>query len=679
MGEVYKARDTRLDRDVAVKILPNRSAADADRIGRFHREAKTLAALNHPNVGTIHGIEEADGVIGIVMELVEGEDLSERIARGRIPPEETLAIARQIVDALEAAHEKGIIHRDLKPANIKLRPNRTVKVLDFGLAKILEPAAVTGGAVTSPSTMTTPEMTQMGVILGTAAYMAPEQARGEPVDKRADIWSFGAVLFEMLTGSPLFVRDTLRDTVAAVLTADPDWSKLPPDTPPSLRRLLGWCLQKEVARRLRDVSDARPDLESVRDAVGPATVRRRWREAVPWGLAMLGLAVAAWATAAGRGVPAATGGLTYVDVPHPTGVEPLGWLAGRMAISPDGRTVAMIGVRGGIRTAFIRRLDQPDAYELPDSAGVNWLAFSPDGAKVAFMTGIGAIVTLSLRDQQRKVLASGADIVGTATWVPGGVVFNRDRALWIVPDGGEPRALTQLDEARGEVLHTDPAMLPDGRTVLFSSMTKDPGAARIEAVSVESGTRSVILDRATTPAWSPTGHLLFARDEAVMAAPADAVSGAVRGAAVTVIRAGVVATQGSGTLGYRLGAGGALLYVPYDAFTRRVVSVNHDDGAVREMELPPGRYSSPRVSPDGGRLLLEDGRTVIQTLDLSRGISVKLAPSALGTSFATWTADGQKIGTAPVQPGDVVGNGWECAGGDAVGRHHQRLPFSVRA
>ncbi len=248
MGEVYKARDTRLDRDVAVKILPNRSTADADRIGRFHREAKTLAALNHPNVGTIHGIEEADGVIGIVMELVEGEDLSERIARGRIPPEETLAIARQIVDALEAAHEKGIIHRDLKPANIKLRPNRTVKVLDFGLAKILEPAAVTGGAVTSPSTMTTPEMTQMGVILGTAAYMAPEQARGEPVDKRADIWAFGAVLFEMLTGSPLFARGTVSDTVAAVLTGDPDWSQLPSDTPPSVRRLLGWCLQKEVGK-----------------------------------------------------------------------------------------------------------------------------------------------------------------------------------------------------------------------------------------------------------------------------------------------------------------------------------------------------------------------------------------------------------------------------------------------
>ncbi len=218
----------------------------------------------------------------------------------------------------------------------------------------------------------------------------------------------------------------------------------------------------------------------------------------------------------------------------------------------------MIGVRGGIRTAFIRRLDQPDAYQLPDSAGVNWLAFSPDGTTVALMTGLGAIVALSLRDQQRKVLASGADIVGSATWVPGGVVFNRDRALWIVPEGGEPRALTQLDEARGEVLHTDPAMLPDGRTVLFSSMTQDPGAARIEAVSVESGTRSVILDRATTPAWSSTGHLLFARDEAVMAAPADAMSGAVRGTAVTVIPAGVVATQGSGALGYRLGAGGAL-------------------------------------------------------------------------------------------------------------------------
>jgi eukaryotic-like serine/threonine-protein kinase len=650
MGEVYRARDTSLKRDVALKILPDSFATDAERLARFQREAEVLASLNHPNIAAIYGLEHANGVKALVMELVEGEDLAERIARGPIPLDEALPIARQIAEALEAAHEQGIIHRDLKPANIKVRADGTVKVLDFGLAKALEPMSAVGADAMASPTITSPAMmTSFGVLLGTAAYMSPEQARGRPVDKRADIWAFGAVFFEMLTGRRLFAGDTVSDTLAAVLTRDPDWSKLPPTTPLGLRRLLEWCLHKNVARRLRDIGDASPTLQGLGEwderTSSPISeaLRRRRGAPVAWTIAVLAVAAAMWAGGTRLGRPEAAEELTYIDIAYPPAVEPLAWLGGRIAISPDGRTVGMIGVRSGVRRALIRQLDQADAYELPETSGANWLAFSPDGASVAFMPSSGAIVTLSLRDQQRKSIASGGDIVGSATWVPAGVVFTRDRALWIVPaEGGKPRALTQLDVARNEVLHFDPSMLPGGRMVLFSSMTKDPGTSRIEAVSVDSGKRAVIAERATTPAWSPTGHILFARDEAVMAAPADAQTGAIRGPAVTVIPRGVIAAQGSGTMGFRFTSAGTLLYVPYEAFTRRVFSVSRD-GAALDLGLPLGRYSAPRVSPDGRRLLLEDGRTVTQALDLARGTTQNIAPSALGTGFATWTTDGQRV------------------------------------
>ena len=453
----------------------------------------------------------------------------------------------------------------------------------------------------------------------------------------------------MLTGRRLFAGDTVSDTLAAVLTRDPDWSKLPPTTPLGLRRLLEWCLHKNVARRLRDIGDASPTLQGLGEwderTSSPISeaLRRRRGAPVAWTIAVLAVAAAMWAGGTRLGRPEAAEELTYIDIAYPPAVEPLAWLGGRIAISPDGRTVGMIGVRSGVRRALIRQLDQADVYELPETSGANWLAFSPDGASVAFMPSSGAIVTLSLRDQQRKSIASGGDIVGSATWVPAGVVFTRDRALWIVPaEGGKPRALTQLDVARNEVLHFDPSMLPGGRMVLFSSMTKDPGTSRIEAVSVDSGKRAVIAERATTPAWSPTGHILFARDEAVMAAPADAQTGAIRGPAVTVIPRGVIAAQGSGTMGFRFTSAGTLLYVPYEAFTRRVFSVSRD-GAALDLGLPLGRYSAPRVSPDGRRLLLEDGRTVTQALDLARGTTQNIAPSALGTGFATWTTDGQRV------------------------------------
>ena len=290
MGEVYRARDTKLDRDVAIKVLPEAIALDADRLARFEREAKTLASLNHPNIAQVFGLEHANGAHAIVMELVEGEDLSAAIARGRMPLADALPIAKQIVDALEAAHEQGIVHRDLKPANIKVRPDGTVKVLDFGLAKATEPASAQGAsagqahASLSP-TIAAPAMTEAGMILGTAAYMSPEQARGKTVDKRTDIWAFGCVLFEMLTGRTAFAGDTITDTIAAVVTREPDWTALPASLPPPLRRLLTLCFEKDPKRRLRDIGDARLEIERTQTSVpdarsGPAaTVDRRARRA----------------------------------------------------------------------------------------------------------------------------------------------------------------------------------------------------------------------------------------------------------------------------------------------------------------------------------------------------------------------------------------------------------------
>ena len=271
MGEVYRARDTKLDRAVAIKILPEAFAADTERIARFQREAKTLASLNHPNIAHIHGLEESNGVRALVMELVEGEDLAQRIARGAIPVAEALPIAKQMADALEAAHEQGIIHRDLKPANIKVRPDGTVKVLDFGLAKAMEPTGVASPSVSQSPTITTPAMTQAGMILGTAAYMSPEQARGKPVDKRADIWAFGCVLYEMLTGQRAFDGQGVSETLARVIEREPDWARLPATLSPALRTYIRRCLQKDPRQRVQAIGDVRLALEGAFETAVPQT------------------------------------------------------------------------------------------------------------------------------------------------------------------------------------------------------------------------------------------------------------------------------------------------------------------------------------------------------------------------------------------------------------------------
>jgi serine/threonine protein kinase len=645
MGEVYRARDTNLDRDVAIKVLPETFGQDPDGVARLRREAHVLAALNHPHIASIYGLEEKQGALALALELVEGEDLAQRLEGGPIPVEEAIGLARQIADGLDAAHEKGIVHRDLKPSNVKLTEDGTVKILDFGLAKEYQGDAGLGGSDSSRSPTVARFGTEAGVLLGTAAYMSPEQARGKPVDKRADIWAFGVLLYEMLTGVKLLAGETLSDTLAAVLTREPDWSLLPSSTPTRVRRLLVRCLERDPRKRLRDIGDARADLDPVTESEAlPLAPRRSIARALPWGLTVLALLLTGWALWERRPSTVPTQEATHVDIDYPPEVEPILPTGKAMGISPNGRSILMVGWRDGVRRLFVRPLDRADTSEVPRSEGAVSAAFSPDGGSLVFIPGSGAVTRFSLTDQQRTVVATGADLVGGLAWSPAGIVFVKGGTLRLVsPDGGPPRALTELDAARGEIAHGEPAVLPGERVVLFTSGTVNVGEERIEAVPIEGGKRRVVVDRATSPVWSPTGHLLFERDGAVLAVALDPVTATVRGEAVPVIPSGTVEgfTIGGG-LCLGLSSTGTLLYAPAGFENKRLVSVARD-GAALDLGLPADRYDNPRVSSDGRRLLVGVNGRWLDVLDLARGTHARLTGGGGSAGFATWNADGSRV------------------------------------
>jgi Tol biopolymer transport system component len=649
MGEVYRATDTQLGRDVAIKVLPLEVGQDAERLARFEREAKLLASLNHPSIAHVYGFESGKlpgGTTGhfLAMELVEGEDLAERLKRGAIPVDEALPIAKQIAEALEEAHERGIVHRDLKPANVKVTPEGRVKVLDFGLAKAMAGEA---DASSSPDLSQSPTLarpgTQAGLILGTAAYMSPEQARGKTVDRRADIWAFGAVLFEMLTGRRLFAGETVSDTLAAVLKTDPDWGRLPAGTPPSVERLLHRCLDRDVKQRLQAIGEARIALEggSSADAASDGAARRAsLSRFMPWTAALLMGLAAGWALLSRGATRPAAHPVMRFDIAYPSEIEPLPMLENGFALSPDGQLVAMIGVRNGARALFVRRLESADMTVIiaQNPTGV---AFSPDSKSVVI---VGTdLVCVSLVDGQRTVIVSNPDLNAGVAWTSAGVVFPRNGGLWVgSPQGGEPRALTTLDTARHEVLHVGPTALPGGRKALFSSLTTDPGTERIEAVSIDGGGRSVIVERATAPALSPTGHLLFARDGALLAAPFDSEAARVLGPATPIVPAGVVGAFQSGNMAFAVASNGTLLFLPRDFATQRVVSVARD-GRSSILDLPRGQYANPRVSPDGRELVVVVSNSSLETLNLQRGSRGQLTSAAGGTAFPTWSQDGRRV------------------------------------
>jgi Tol biopolymer transport system component len=644
MGEVYRARDTKLGRDVAIKILPKLFTSDPDRLARFEREARVLASLNHPHIGAIYGLEDADGVRALVLELVAGETLADRIARGPIPLTDALTIARQIVDALDAAHEKGVIHRDLKPANIKITPEGVVKVLDFGLAK----AAVGDGA--TPDLSQSPTMTvggtREGVILGTAAYMSPEQARGLAVDKRTDIWAFGCVLYEMLSGRCAFSAETVSDTIAAVLAREPDWNNLPPTLPSMLRSLLKKCLAKDVRHRLRDVSDAGLYLEDVLAPAVHETIAKRARGHV-WRTAMAALgsiaigagAVAMWGLSRSPGI--SEQGVVRYSINLPLGEEFESQVAGLpivMAISPDGRQIVYSG-RSPLGNRLYRRgRDEFASTAVQGTDGGFGPFFSPDGQWIGFVAG-GMLQKVPLAGGRPQVIAAAANVFG-ASWGAGDTIVwsEWNKGLFRVSaNGGTPEPLTKVDEGRGEIQHFFPKFSPDGGRVFFSVQHRDAPRA-VEVMELATRRRQLLV--AGEGAYLSQGQLVFSRGSTVFAAPFDIDRLALARQGVRVLD-GVSAASGQPQ--FAVASDGTLVYVPSPSNARRLVWMDRRGTRTPVIE-DAQRFSHPRISPEGDRVLVQvvsdSGGNEFWIYDVRRGTRTRLGARG---SRPIWESNGMRV------------------------------------
>jgi serine/threonine protein kinase/Tol biopolymer transport system component len=648
MGEVYRARDTKLDRDVALKVLPPLFSADPERLARFEREARLLASLNHPNIAAIYGFEQTAGVHALVLELVDGPPLAERLERGPLPTPEAVRIARQITEALEAAHERGVVHRDLKPQNIKVKPDGTVKVLDFGLAKAAMAAAQDADA--SPTSRTPIDRTREGTVLGTTSYMSPEQCRGRAVDKRTDIWAFGCVLYEMLTGRPLFGEETTSDTLAAVLKQEPDWRALPADAPPGIRSLLRRCLDKDPVDRLHDIADARIEIQEA--IAGPAVMppagsqpsAAPWTRMIPWvvvaGSVVLALLVLQrWWRPTGS-----PGSVTRLDLVLPVGVELVTVYPPAMVLSQDGTRVAFVGAFRGSRQLYTRRLDQFETVPVRGTENANAVFMSPDGRALGFITADLALKRVSLSDGLVTTIEHDAEFSTGAAWGPDDhITFVRAGALWQVPaSGGPAKQLTTLDSGKRELLHAWPHVIAEGRALLFASITgSSRGASHIEALSLSTGQRRVIVESATYPLYLPSGHLLYFRDGALLGAPFDVDRLEVTGPVVRVLDNLAVGTTMDAPLA-ALSNAGSLAYAPSDAGTTQLVWVSRQ-GVEQPITETSRRYQYPRLAPDGRRAAVATaGDLWIQ--DIARATFTRLtSEQTVGNAFPVWTPDGTRV------------------------------------
>ncbi len=666
MGEVWRAHDTRLRRDVAIKALPESLAADPERLARLEREARLLAALNHPNIAAIYGLEEADGSPLLVMEYVEGESLAQRLAAGPLPVDDALAVATQIAAGLEAAHGAGVIHRDLKPANVMIRPDGSVKVLDLGLARTVESPTATDPSL-SPTVTSAP--TGTGVILGTAAYMSPEQARGRAVDKRTDIFSFGCVLYESLTSQRAFPGDTVSDSLAAILRAEPDWEALPGETPPAVRRLLRRCLEKDPKRRLRDIGDARIEIEDALSHPGEATreaapIGRRGRSPLLWAVAALVLGAAAGALVfrflARPASPAVSSIRTVLHLPADTGVSlPGGPFAASfpagaaVAVSPDGRTVVFRGTKQGVSRLYRRRLDRDEAEPITGTEDGFAPFFSPEGQWLGFFTP-GELKKVPIEGGASVLVCPVPPVTAGGVWdADGSIVYTRavNGSLYRVSSsGGEPRPLTTLDETRGENAHLWPQILPKGRGILVSIVLgqdfQDYSSSQIVVLDPKSGRRSVVLEGSTFARYA-AGWLAFVRGGEVFAAPFDLESLRVTGPAVRAPEP-ITLNAADGSASLALSPNGDLVYVSGAPFTVPGSTVLRLDANGREtpMPLPAGHYFSPRLAPDGRRLALarcEGYACKVFVYDLAREILSPLTPEPGRFFCPAWSADGGRL------------------------------------
>ena len=652
MGEVYKAQDTKLGRDVALKMLPPALSQDPDRLARLEREARLLAALNHPNVAQIFGLEESNGTRALVMELVDGETLADRIKRGPIPADEALAIARRIAEALEAAHEKGIVHRDLKPANVAVTKDGQVKVLDFGLAKAVEATAGSLDAMDSP-TITSPAMTNVGAILGTAAYASPEQAVGKTVDKRTDVWAFGAVLMEMLTGRRVFTGETVQHVLAAVLEKEPDWNALTPSTPSRVRTLLQRCLRKDPRQRLHDIADARIELESFGLENDPKP-RASTREPLVWALAgALCLAAAGllwmWRLGASRVTPTPQ---PLISVPLDVGPSAPGPIRGANGVfSWDGVRMAFATLGpDGASHLFVRRLDQSNIVELPDTTGAAAPFFSPDGQWIGFFAG-GKLKKISMGGGAPITLCDAPNGRGASWGTDGTIIVTTDvqTPLLRVPAAGgySPTPLTKL--INGEISHRWPQILPGGKTVLFTALTAANFAAfdeaSIQVMTLPDGIPKTLVKGGSYGRYAASGHLIYVRNGTMFAVPFDQARLDVRGTAVPVLE-GVAYVPTGGSAQIDVSANGVLVYEPGTGATQTTIQWLDASGHVEALLDKPGSYFWPRLSPDGQRLIyrLSDGpRTDIWLYDWRRGTDTRLTSDGGIHNSPVWSPDGQYV------------------------------------
>lgn len=653
MGEVYRARDSKLDRDVAIKVLPESFAQDADRLARFTREAKTLAALNHPNIASIYGIEGN----ALVMELVAGDDLSTLIASGPIPLSEALPIARQIADALEAAHEQGIIHRDLKPANIKVKPDGTVKVLDFGLARTLDGSS---GADMANSPTLTARATQMGMIIGTAAYMSPEQARGKSVDRRADIWAFGVVLFEMLTGKRVFAGDDITDVLASVLKSDPDWSAAPTDLPAPIRRLLRRCLEKDPKARLSSIGDARLELNEHEPSVMPAApqtaaparasmVARVW----PVAAAVVVTAAIAYGLRPDAAAPELRELRTSIVAPPGASIYPDSVMA---VISPDGTQVAFVG--GDVRGAtgiWVRPIGSLTARLLEGTQdGKAQLPFwSPDSKRIGFFTS-GKLRTIAATGGVIQTVCSSPGSGGRgATWNASNViVLARDASgplFKVSADGGEPVEITTLGPK--QLSHRFPTFLPDGDHFLYISLPGRAGKFDVFAGALSGGEPKLIGQMEGAPEYAAPGYLLFPRQNVLVAQALDAASLVLSGESFSLPDQPTVildpAQSFTGGKVVSASRHGSLAYFS-DAVGNTSATWFGASGEVAgTVRLPEGQYSGVSISPDGTRAVVVRSTSPTESslwlVDLEHGGAVPLTTGAGRNDSPVWSPDGQRI------------------------------------
>ena len=685
MGEVYRAHDTTLNRDVAIKVLPEAFARDPERLARFRREAESLAALNHPHIAQVYGFDASDGTHAIVMELVPGRPLSDHIGGTGLPIDEVLGIARQVALALEAAHQRDIVHRDLKPANIMVRDDGVVKVLDFGLAKALVPEA----AGASGDAMTSPAHTALGLILGTAAYMAPEQARGKPVDRRADLWAFGCVVYEMLTGRSPFRGEDVQQTLANILNAAPDFTSLPPATPASIKRLLRRCLARDRAERLADAASARLEIDDAMKgpsadggSAGLTASSPWWWRPVPWpaaaAVAAIGIAGVLWMRPSAPRTPASM--VTRLDIAVPIGDElsdPTD-AGGGPAITADGRTVFYVGRRAGISHVFRRRLDEANAEIVPGTEGAlraylypsdDWLAFStnrPAGLKRLPLAGGPAT----------PVLVAQSNVLGIAFTAAGELVFGSQGGnLFRVPASGDkPEVLLRMGDD-GPLRF--PVALPENRGLLLT-VGGVPVSNRIAVLSPGADAPR-FLTGGTDARYLPTGHVVFWRDGSLFAAAFDLDRLELAGDAVPVVQG--VGVRGNGSASFAVSPNGTLAYInAVGAPARTLVWVDRQ-GNETALKATPGPYAAPRLSPDGQKVLLGYRTNATEDIwvhDITRQVTEPFVNEPASEWVGIWAANSERVFFSSRRSGPfrLYGKRLNGLGGiDLVGS--QVMPFGL--